>query len=795
MPLAVLSVDLEAKLANFQADLGRASRSLDKLANDAKNSFGTVGSVFAGSFLASAAIESVRGLTALFPSLINGVAAFQDLSEMSGASAASLADFQTAADVSGVSVQDLTGMMNRLTGNLSKLTDEGKGAGAGLKALGLEVGAFRNLTPDQQIKTLAETFDKFADGSGKTAVALALFGKQGAQILKFFKEYVAEGGAVVRLTDEQIAQADNYADAHARMASNFRQTAQVIAVQALPAITALGEGFREGALKLLGFKGATAELKADAAILDFAEGAAVAIATVGEALVGVIKLARAVGGSFQAVAADIALPFKVAAAAASLDGKSFTERARAVIDAIQDRNKTVAEANQRYTDLWTYDGTAVTTAIRKSFAAQRTALNADTQELARMRERVAGATGAKPGLSLTLPDAASAKADEQFAKFMAQITERKVLAQAELDTNEKLSESDRFRITTLAKLDDFENKLDGPRKARVKAALAEAVAVLKLNEAQSERSKLLAADTRATAQQLGSLDESNRRLAEQVDEIGLATDAVEALRIKRLEHKLAIQQESLATLALFASQGDDLSQRRLVIDELQREIDLRKQAAATAAQIAADPTKGAQSALDDYLKKVQQSGTATRDVVGQSIGLLEDDLTTSLKNGSFSVSRTIDFMISEFLRLQVVRPLLKSLFEGGNLAGAGSFLASLFGFAKVGTFGTGGVQPFAAGGVFNSPHLFRFAQGGALATGVLGEAGPEAVMPLARGPGGKLGVRAQGMGGGGGVTIVQHMTFGGGVNRNEMAAWAEVTKQQTLAAVAQGQRRNFARSS
>lgn len=50
------------------------------------------------------------------------------------------------------------------------------------------------------------------------------------------------------------------------------------------------------------------------------------------------------------------------------------------------------------------------------------------------------------------------------------------------------------------------------------------------------------------------------------------------------------------------------------------------------------------------------------------------------------------------------------------------------------------VMPFAQGGVVNGPTMFPM-QGG---VGLMGEAGPEAIMPLARGPDGRLGVQAQG---------------------------------------------------
>ncbi len=89
--------------------------------------------------------------------------------------------------------------------------------------------------------------------------------------------------------------------------------------------------------------------------------------------------------------------------------------------------------------------------------------------------------------------------------------------------------------------------------------------------------------------------------------------------------------------------------------------------------------------------------------------------------------------------------------------GVGGFVESLFS-------GLSGAQGFARGGVAG-PMVTPFAQGGVVATpsyfpmrgglGLMGEAGPEAILPLARGPDGKLGVRA---GGGGGTSVVFNVT-------------------------------------
>ena len=87
---------------------------------------------------------------------------------------------------------------------------------------------------------------------------------------------------------------------------------------------------------------------------------------------------------------------------------------------------------------------------------------------------------------------------------------------------------------------------------------------------------------------------------------------------------------------------------------------------------------------------------------------------------------------------------------GGLLSqGIGSLFQGLLPFANGAAFSQGRVMPFADGGVVRGPVAFPMRGG----TGLMGEAGPEAIMPLARGPDGKLGVRA----GGRAVTVVMNI--------------------------------------
>jgi hypothetical protein len=86
--------------------------------------------------------------------------------------------------------------------------------------------------------------------------------------------------------------------------------------------------------------------------------------------------------------------------------------------------------------------------------------------------------------------------------------------------------------------------------------------------------------------------------------------------------------------------------------------------------------------------------------------------------------------------LATLRKGFESLFKGVfNLGGSGAAA-----FAKGGVLSRGQVTPFASGGVIAAPTYFPLRGG----LGVMGERGAEAIVPLARGPDGRLGVRSGG---------------------------------------------------
>jgi phage-related minor tail protein len=143
--------------------------------------------------------------------------------------------------------------------------------------------------------------------------------------------------------------------------------------------------------------------------------------------------------------------------------------------------------------------------------------------------------------------------------------------------------------------------------------------------------------------------------------------------------------------------------------------------------------------------------------------------------GLNEVLRSLALSLSDLVLKAALRPLgtafgglLQNLFSGG------------LGFAKGGLLQNRMPVPFASGGVIASPITFPLAQGG---LGLAGERGAEAILPLARGPDGRLGVATQGAGSGVAVTFNVTSPDADSFRRSESQVAAMIAR-----AVALGQR-------
>jgi tape measure domain-containing protein len=111
-----------------------------------------------------------------------------------------------------------------------------------------------------------------------------------------------------------------------------------------------------------------------------------------------------------------------------------------------------------------------------------------------------------------------------------------------------------------------------------------------------------------------------------------------------------------------------------------------------------------------------------------------------------SVLKDISRMIIRYAIFNAVKGIMNIFNPAAALGSSAANVAQYAPLAKGGVFAQNGIQAFARGGIVNKPTVFPFANG----IGLMGEAGPEAIMPLRRGRDGNLGV----MSSGGGTTNV-----------------------------------------
>jgi phage-related minor tail protein len=138
---------------------------------------------------------------------------------------------------------------------------------------------------------------------------------------------------------------------------------------------------------------------------------------------------------------------------------------------------------------------------------------------------------------------------------------------------------------------------------------------------------------------------------------------------------------------------------------------------------------------EDFRKRLEELKDLTKDFGANLTGALANAAVSGRSLEDVLRRIALNLAGSALQRgLQPLQGLANNFFSGMF-----STVGNLFGFAK------GGVVPFASGGVVSAPTYFPM--GGNV--GLMGESGPEAVLPLQRGADGRLGVAA-----GGGATPV-----------------------------------------
>ncbi len=220
---------------------------------------------------------------------------------------------------------------------------------------------------------------------------------------------------------------------------------------------------------------------------------------------------------------------------------------------------------------------------------------------------------------------------------------------------------------------------------------------------------------------------SYRQLNQQLQEIG---NLFEPEKVKIEEQKGAYQQLQDKIIGLTQSLRDLAAENKIGTTEW-----ANQKTALTEAQ----------AELDKINKSLKDNGVNVQELSKSISSNLSSGLVTALRTGGKAFDAfsnlavlALQKVLDKLLEMTVITPLLNA-FTGGIGGSIFGGIGKLFGSADGNVFKNGNVIPFARGGIVKQPTVFPMANGG---TGLMGEAGAEAVMPLRRMSNGRLGVEA-----------------------------------------------------
>jgi len=670
--------------------------------------------------IAAAAATLAAGAYVATNRIADSIAKYQDLADKTGDTAENIASLQPASDLSSVSLDTVSAASIRLTAALSKTDDESKLVGKGIKALGLNFDEFKKLAPVEQLDAVAKAMAGFKDGSEKTAAAVAIFGKSGAELLPFFNDLADAGERQIRLSDEQIKRADDYTKAQARLRSEITSAAQIIVAESIPAVEALTKVLKDALTGTNDLSQSASDLGKNGSIAAFAEDAGRALARmidyVAQSIREIKVLTDFVASSAQALKAygsgDFAGGRKV--------GEDF--RARYGLDEFGSKVAKGSGESAGRTFLQAFDDT-IAAGKRRSFASTdprrvdlgkdgkpidgRPAVGTVVTDRAGKGAKNAGAQEAKAQLAFDLDDIR--KAQDALSNTIANgekllearrsanlITEAEYWKQKRvfLQQNESVQEAalekelarlNQERLTGKEKIDNDRKILDAQAKlAKVRENAAANLQILGIKEADAlDKIKIKFEEAQKSAQQyVDTIARANQRDLDgmgrgaQQREIGTRRNQRDDQLLNRsdqLSSQLRAGQITKEEFDKYLAIEKDAHSRALAEDESYwtKKLELQK-----------DWRVGASEALQNYIDDVDNASKRAEKLITDGLGGLTDSITDALMgDGKVSfeeLGKTISKqLLKGIVEQQITKPIAEWL--QGSIKDPESIFGKIFG--------------------------------------------------------------------------------------------------------------------
>ncbi|MCS1306966.1 phage tail tape measure protein [Escherichia coli] len=316
-------------------------------------------------------------------------------------------------------------------------------------------------------------------------------------------------------------------------------------------------------------------------------------------------------------------------------------------------------------------------------------------------------------------------------------------------TTEKMTEAHKQLLALQQRISDLAGKKLTADEKSVLAHKDELIQALTLLDAkQQELQKQTALnDLKKKSIQLASqLAEEERALRQQHD-LDIATTGMGDKQRQRYQTQFSLQQkyqQQMEQLERDSKQkgtyGSDeyRNAEQMLTDSLNRQLNENRRYWQEQELMQADWKNGAMRAFQNFTESADNAAGTAEQMFTAAFNSAGNALATFCTTGKLNFKSFTASLLSDLAKIMSQMAMMQAVKGIGSAFGWGSAAA-----ASVTPNADGGVYQSAdlsrySGTVVNRPTFFAFAKG----AGVMGEAGPEAILPLRRGADGKLGVVA-----------------------------------------------------
>ena len=645
--IATLTIEMAANIARLQSDMDQAKR----VVNDSMKSIEQAVGLAKTAFIAFSGISSVDAFAGMIRGSIEATAKLQDLAAQTGATVGALSAMASIGKTSDTGLDAITSAMNKLAKNMAGATEDTKGAGKALEALGIDFASFKSLGPEDQMQAVAKAMGNYADGTGKSAVAMALYGKEGAKLIPFLKDLAEVGQLHAKVTAEQAAMADNFSDNLVKLKASGEGWKKELAMGMLPALNEASQAFLDVLNGAGGLREGIKGLSADGTLAEWTRNGVIALTYLIDVIEGLFRVIQQLWMVAKTVFEQLGDVFTGVGKAFNEAVKgNFSEAAKELANGFEKAEFTAIKATVNMDEAWS-----------KQLLGEKI-----RQRMEDMKGLGATAEETKPAMDFTnVLNSNKDAADKQvkaYADLVISINEKIATAKLETEVGGKLTEAQKLQLEITKQVEKGTISLKDATSAHTKALLADLAAAENAKAVQEDLRKINEEVWKDYLKNAEALQKSAQAIDDKVKKQLEENDAIGKTKSQLLQEEIARLRVQAATMAQIVADEEYLGictretiAHKESLDALNKLIEAKDQG------VHLQAAKDASDAWQKTASSIEQA--------------LTDSLMRGFESGKSMMESLRNYIVNAF-KSTTVKLLVQPVMGAMGLGGSASALAS-----------------------------------------------------------------------------------------------------------------------